>query len=60
LRLDPLASLRRANPWWHEPGWEQKHLHLGALPKAPFSDDPRPFDGIVPGNVCSPRGPGGS
>jgi hypothetical protein len=57
MRLDPLARLRRANPWWQGAGWEQKDHHLAALPKAPFTYNPRPLDGVVPGNVYTLLGP---
>src|SRR5258708_17830783 len=57
MRIDLLASLRRAKPWWEGPAWEQKDHHLSALPKAPFTYDPRPLDGVVPGNVYTLLGP---
>ncbi len=57
MRLDPLASLRRANPWWQGPGWEEKDRHLATLHRAPFAYDPRPLEGIVPGNVYTLLGP---
>lgn len=57
LSSNQFEDLRRQNPWWRGHTWESRDRQLTALARARFAYDPKPLDGIQPGNVYSLLGP---